>query len=266
MMIDTTKPVLAPGETLAGYLSGPDGRTMKERPILLRQHEVIAVLAGTKTQLRRVIKPQPNSNHGGEPYWFVGGYRAWRHRGITDVLRMGAINELRCPFGMPGDRLWVREAHAFVPEPAYRCSKGVTQKQNPQDHYEACIYRAGFDRASGGIGWRPSIQMPRWASRLTLEVIRVRVERLHDISDADAIAEGLKGITKDGKTIKYGVADADGLPGTDDHGWAWRDWCTSPAKAYQRLWEDIHGAGSWGANPWVWVVEFSVSPNHKGAS
>lgn len=98
--------------------------------------------------------------------------------------------------------------------------------------------------------------MPRWASRITLEVTGIRVERLQDISEEDAIAEGLSGITKDGKLIKYGIPDQDGLPGTDNTGWPWRDWQKDPRDAYRRLWESINGRGSWDANPWVWVVEF----------
>ncbi|MBS0424575.1 MAG: hypothetical protein JSR71_09190 [Proteobacteria bacterium] len=103
----------------------------------------------------------------------------------------------------------------------------------------------------------PSIHMPRWASRITLENVSVRVELLQDISEEDAVFEGLKALTKDdGITIKYGIPDRDGYPGNDDHGWHWRDWNTSPRLAYKRLWESINEKGSWDLNPWVWVVEF----------
>ena len=81
--------------------------------------------------------------------------------------------------------------------------------------------------------------MPRWASRITLEITEVRVERLNDISAEDAIAEGLKALTKDRRMTKYGIPDQDGLPGNDDSGWAWQHWRQSPIDAYQYLWESL---------------------------
>ena len=98
--------------------------------------------------------------------------------------------------------------------------------------------------------------MPRWASRITLEITGIRVERLLEISEEDAKAEGLSAITKDGTLIKYGIADRDGLPGNDDHGWHWQEFERDPRNAYHKLWEQINGAGSAVANPWVWVIEF----------
>jgi len=98
--------------------------------------------------------------------------------------------------------------------------------------------------------------MPRWASRISLEITGIRVERLQDISEEDAIDEGLKAITKDGKLIKYGIPDRDGYPGADDFGWNWGDWDKSPVLAYKRLWQSINGKGSWDLNPFVWVIEF----------
>jgi hypothetical protein len=105
--------------------------------------------------------------------------------------------------------------------------------------------------------WKPSIHMPRAASRILLEVVSVRVERLQDISEADAVAEGIKALTKDGRTIKYGIPDRDGLPGNDNDGWHWCNWMPDASLAYRRLWQEINGFGSWEANPWVWVVEFT---------
>lgn len=85
----------------------------------------------------------------------------------------------------------------------------------------------------------------------------VRVERLNDISEEDAIEEGLESITEDGgRTWKYGMPDRDGLPGTDDMGWPLVEWSTKPIHAYRKLWESIHGPGSWDANPWVWARTF----------
>ncbi|MDO4705741.1 MAG: hypothetical protein Q4A98_05985 [Comamonadaceae bacterium] len=97
--------------------------------------------------------------------------------------------------------------------------------------------------------------MPRWASRILLEVTGVRVQRLQDISEEEAIAEGLKTLSKDGgRTWKSGLPDRDGLP--DGDGWPWREWEKDPRRAYKRLWEFIHGPKSWDQNPWVWVIEF----------
>ena len=108
--------------------------------------------------------------------------------------------------------------------------------------------------------------MPRWASRILLEIADVRVERLQEISENDAKGEGLAAISKDGQIFKYGIPDRDGLPGTDDHGWPWVDWKHSARNAFGRLWESINGAGSWDTNPWVWVVEFRViEPNEADA-
>ena len=208
---------------------------MKERPILFSAPMVRAILAGTKTQTRRVVKPQPG----------------------CDPRDDGHIDMGRCPYGQPGDGLWVKETFAIVPRTAYRRSEGVQQTLRPDDDHDAAIYRAGWDRSNGGFRWRPSIHMPRWASRITLEITGVRVERLQDISPSDAIAEGLKGLSKDGGQItKYGIPDSDGLPGTDDAGWPWHAWRISPVDSYRRLWSQINGPRSWDANPFVWVVEF----------
>lgn len=195
---------------------------MKERPILFSGEMVRALLDGRKTQTRRAVKPQPSSG----AHWsqiVVDGHGGW-----VD----GHGSPLRCPYGQPGDRLWVREAHAFVPEPAYRCSTGIYQQTNPADSYQACVYRENFDRARS-FPWRPSIHMPRWASRILLEVVSVRVERLQEISEADARAEGIPG---PGPENPWDVAIND----------------------FRSIWESINGAGSWEANPWVWVVEFRV--------
>jgi hypothetical protein len=135
----------------------------------------------------------------------------------------------RCPHGQPGDRLWVRETFAIVPRTAYAASEGVQQTLRRDDDHDAAIYRAGWERSNGGLRWRPSIHMPRWASRITLEVTGVRVERLQDISEADARSEGIS------------RADCPDWHATTD---------------YRALWESIHGPGSWAANPRVWVAEF----------
>ena len=185
---------------------------MTERPIIFSTPMVQALLAGRKTQTRRLLKPQPHliSSPTGESYIGVDG--KGHH------IRFA-----------PDDLLWVREAFAFVPPTAYRASTGVESRWNPNDDYEAAVYRAGWERSKPGR-WKSSIHMPRWASRLTLLVTEVRVQRLQGISEEDAIAEGM-------------------LP----------QWGPTAAFAFRRTWESLHGPGSWEANPWVAAISFEVA-------
>jgi hypothetical protein len=126
----------------------------------------------------------------------------------------------------------------------------VQQTINPVDPYYASIYRQGWDRSESGIRWRPSIHMPRWASRITLEIAAVRVERLQDISEDDARAEGIT----DGGCLNCGNPEPCE--------------CASPEPsardAFCYLWHQIHGCNSWHTNPWVWVVEFHRSSQPTG--
>ena len=183
---------------------------MKERPILFSGQMVRAILDGRKTQTRRIVK-----NATG-PFWNHSGYRIVMRDGFTFWETHGGIpNEygpaFACPYGKPGDRLWVRETWA----PAEWPPTGPP-----------AVYRA--DEGMFASRWKPSIHMPRWASRINLEVVSVRVERLQDISEEDALAEGIT-------LVERG---------------------TSPVDQFNKLWESINGPGSWEANPWVWVVEF----------
>jgi hypothetical protein len=228
---------------------------------------VRALLDGRKTQTRRICKVQPPATCD----------RLARVMSSTDRKCEGRLHWVKvddsgvgivasderyfdCPYGVVGDRLYVREtwAHCRLSEEpsGERRSYSVAVGQG-----DRVAYCADDDAPIDGR-WRPSIHMPRWASRITLEVTGVRVERLTDISEDDARAEGLKPITKDGgRTIKYGIPDRDGLPGTDDDGWPWSDWNSDPRAAFRTLWERINGVGSWDANPWTWVVEFkAVTP------
>ena len=208
---------------------------MKERPVLFSAPMVRAILAGTKTQTRRVVKPQPTMRDG-EPAWPIDAKRP-RDRGFED-----------CPYGQPGDRLWVRETWQADPiiddtwasTQWHGCPKDARIADLPErfHHPRFCNYKA--DWLHGDIRWRPSIFMPRWASRITLEVTDVRVERLQSISNADALAEGV-------------VVHKDHHHKRTSH-------ICSPYQAYRDLWESINGHGSWEANPWVWVVEFQRAP------
>lgn len=192
---------------------------MKERPILFSAPMVRSLLAGTKTQTRRVVKPQPTGD------------------GLTD-------EGFRCPCGVPGDRLWVRECFALT-------GGNIRHEVNDAESADGVVYRAdntaaiftGRERDGRAVlapvkfgdviqRWRPSIFMPRWASRLTLEVTDVRVESLQSIGEADARAEGV------------GMGHS---PYVDEH----------PAiDEYERLWNLINGARAWDLDPWVWVISF----------
>lgn len=201
---------------------------MKERPILFSGPMVKAILDGRKTQTRRVVKHKND--------WYMEGGMSWPEFESYVYAEDGI--KVPCPYGQPGDRLWVRETWA----PLAVSSKGA-------------YYRADIEEPKSGA-WKPSIHMPRWASRITLEITGIRVERLQEIGRDDAFAEGLSAITKDGKLIKYGITDRDGLPGNDDYGWHWSKFEVDARLAYRKLWESINGPGSWDANPLVWVVEF----------
>lgn len=194
---------------------------MKSRPILFSAPMVRALLDGRKTQTRRTVKithRTPGLAACLEPF-----DPAW--------VRPHVAVEL-CPYGKPGDLLWVRETFAGrknIPlgnSPLWYRADGETRTmQRPLSYYD--------DRDK----WRPSIYMPRWASRLTLRITEVRVQRLHDISEDDALAEGVDAISQ---------AD---VP---------RNAAWSQRQDFSRLWESINGPGSWDANPWVWALTFEV--------
>lgn len=192
---------------------------MKERPILFSAPMVRAILAGSKSQTRRVVKPRRDRDLGCPlaPNELAGEVNAGQYRNA---------------YAAPGDRLWVRETFAKV--------DGQTQPWIETD------YRATYthgDRLGDSLGvrkrWTPAIHMPRAASRIDLEVVDVRVERLQAISEDDAIAEGIE---------RRGP------------GWRWYSdptaFTSQPVTSYRDLWETINGPGSWDANPWVWAVEF----------
>src|SRR5690554_3317294 len=226
-----------------------------------------AILEGRKTQTRRIVPEwqRPSLTHDGDQYISI----AQRHPrwgfgvfGKTEAECMVNYNEeygSLCPYGKAGDRLWVREAHAFVPMPAYRCSTGIYQQINPSDDYEACVYRENFDRARS-FPWRPSIHMPRWASRITLEITDVRVERLQDISEEDAIAEGaqhfpdLPGMSPYGQDCRWSMEQPESVyQCLSSARWAFANYfCKLSGNAPKGL----HDEKPWDANPWVWVIEF----------
>lgn len=237
--------------------------SVKERPILFSGPMIRALLAGAKTQTRRVVK-MPRG------FDFIGGlgddinspanWGGEDEEGRWWALAMGdgIDHVLPCPYGQPGDRLWVRETW-YCDD--YRVQRGPYIKPDDLDVTEArddgtLVYAAdGLTpyEAEQPV-WRPSIHMPRWASRIDLEVTGVRVERLQDISDDDAHAEGVewnKCPTKpDPEYLKrFEMAQRMGMA---THYSALIDY----VGGFRALWESINGPGSWDANPWVWVVEF----------
>lgn len=205
---------------------------MKERPILFSAPMVRAILAGAKTQTRRVVKD--HHIDAAPPACFFQWLRE------------------RCPYGQPGDRLWVREnwQHSNFP-------------LGPYDESCTVFYRADYmDDPHGPDGekspegryrnWEPSIHMFRSASRILLEVTAVRVERLQAISDNDIEAEGTAQWVKDGGKVMRP------RPGFD--GW-WPDengnvYVKPNRVAFCSLWESVNGLCAWDKNPWVWVIEF----------
>lgn len=196
---------------------------MKARGILFSAPMVRAILEGRKTQTRRVVKPQPQECGFGRNA-VVNPYCTGTKWPLAYYERRGecwnSSDPLKCPYGAPGDQLWVRETWAPLPG-------GPCTKEN------GVVYRA--DQHPDNWLWKSSIHMPRWASRITLEIEAVRVERLNDISEEDAKAEGVADRTVD---LSRGVT-------------------TRPYQmAYSLLWESIHGTSSWDANPWVWVIQF----------
>jgi hypothetical protein len=179
---------------------------------------VRAILNGRKTQTRRIIKHRENrwecSDDGvtgkAWPFWPCYVF------GEPEPIAMP------CPYGKPGDRLWVREAFRLAP-----------LGNGPRDEFgrpAVTHFRSTDSHLFPDVKWKRSIHMPRWASRITLEITGVRVERLNDISRGDAMAEGCPH-----SNLAYGQ---------------------NPCDWFRELWESINGPESWAANPWVWVIEF----------
>lgn len=196
---------------------------MKERPIFFSGPMIRAIFEGRKTQTRRVVK---------FPVWFD---EAYPHRGHASI-----VAELSCPHGVPGDRLWVREAFCY----RFEAPGG------PIAQPETFLYAAEQREVSPSTKWVPSIHMPRRASRINLEVVAVRVQRLQDISQDDAVAEGMPDTR--------GAWEEPGRPLLDTD-------LAGPRGAFRSLWDEINGsrkvngkAIGWDENPWIWAITFKV--------
>jgi hypothetical protein len=198
---------------------------VKERPILFNAEMVNAVLSGRKTQTRRIVPEKVLDEY----YNYDEHCDAVMPSGISCTRQYEKEFFLdRCKQGEVGDQLWVRETFRITEPSDCGCS----------DHCN-CNFGGPAYRATSPDDeekWTPSIHMPRCASRIQLEITGVRVERLNDISEEDAAAEGCdKSKSVAARTI---------------------GWCETPVRAFNRLWKQIYGADSWNGNPWVWVVEF----------
>lgn len=245
------------------HLRAPNAPS-RERPILFSGPMVRAILEGRKTQTRRIMNPQP-------PVYLQPPHREFRPVAGTELWGAFAVasnaaavrsqDTILCPFGKPGDRLWVRETWATVIE-----SDGL----NPANILPTVpLMYAVESKALDGIGdtihpacrgrWRPSIHMPRWASRITLEVVGVRVERLQDISGDDCLSEGIQWDVPE-HLAEQGVKEY--RPPLDRSGMTKN---TAYVDKYRELWESINGPGSWDANPWVWVIGFHRVSDGSGA-
>jgi len=209
---------------------------MKERPILFSAPMVRAILDGSKTQTRRVINSEflnGCEEDGFEVYeGKILGPELYEPAGYDkhgDMIPMpeiyGIYDEdgefgMACPYGRPANQLWVRETWGEV---------------EAKDGSKSLVYAAdGWKDPAGYFRWKPSIHMYRWASRIQLEIVSVKIERLNDCSYSDAKAEGWNPKADDGKNPAH----------------------LDPLTWYKNLWNSINGAGSWDKNPWVWVVEF----------
>lgn len=229
---------------------------MKERPIIFSAEMIKAILAGRKTQTRRIIKLQPPCDGQN---WQIStlvdttARENLKHRGKQCWVVMDGLNEIDCndryfspPYGYVGDRLWVRETWCHKWEdsgPVY----------NTEGNFDnTCVWYYATDDEPEAVDddgwlkfnkngcqaspWKPSIHMPHWASRITLEITNIRVERLQDISEEDAKAEGCESILENAGTIQARRGTV--------------------RRAFSILWDSIHGQSVWNLNPWVWVIEF----------
>lgn len=220
------------------------------RPILFSAPMIRALIDGRKTQTRRIAKFVPLRDGDNLSFSGVGpmeiGARMWALGSPTRTSWEERTRRIFCPYGQPGDLLWVRETWQVR---GFAFGKPIRETRIAAP--SAFHYRATDDGAWKPYWgkWRPSIFMPRWASRLTLEITEVRVQRLADqISSHDAIDEGLTRI----------IAD-------DDFGGRWgvetlppEQWHVNPARAFAALWDSINGTGSFDGNPWVWALTFKV--------
>ncbi|MDA3542509.1 hypothetical protein MKL51_06010 [Acinetobacter sp. AOR18_HL] len=224
---------------------------MKERPIILNTTMVKAIIEGRKVQTRRLVKEKLIS----EQAEFECGNRP---NVIRSEPSLQYYIDKGCPFGQVGDHLWVRETFCIGsieeedhyqgwPKPLY-----VHQDGDPKQYpiYKEWCLREGI--SFDDVHWKPSIHMPRSASRILLEITKIRIEKLNQISNQDAVQEGLLKLPASGR---YVVSRGDQYFGAASN---------NPCEVFKWLWESIYGSSSWELNPWVWVIEFNVIQGGEG--
>ncbi|MDH0493340.1 hypothetical protein [Comamonas aquatica] len=232
---------------------------MKETGLMFKAPLVRAILEGRKTQTRRIVKPQPVAGQGMVNAGYCGDRHLWLRDGPCD--KTDPAYEWRCPMGKPGDRIYVRETWA----------NGIHALAAEREEDGPFVYAADGDLAvQGRLGerWKPAIHMPKYAARIWLEITAVRVERLQDISEDDADAEGCERLEteryeRDWKLCpKCGgtrLHDALGAGLGVIHDVDCRE-CDTYVKRFRHLW--LSTGGDWDANPWVWVIDFkTISTN-----
>lgn len=219
--------------------------TMKEHPIIFSAPMILALLAGTKTQTRRIINPQPVEE---------GQYFRWNGP-LVDRTGFGSI-EASSPFGLVGDRIWVRETCRAEELPdgtngvCYLADNHFQPIANTPEAAEQWVKLYHYGKRRGATV--PPIHAPRWTSRILLEKTAGRVEQLQSISEADAIVEGIEQVL---------VPTRGTVPAKKWKNYQGRAYCDGmnlnyAIESYRTLWESLHGPGSWEANPWLWVEEF----------
>ncbi|MDA8499778.1 hypothetical protein [Citrobacter sp. Igbk 17] len=223
---------------------------MTERGMIFNSEMVRAILDSRKTQTRRIMAIQPEHSELGlrrvidSKNGRDNGKYFWSQSDACGLKMRSKV--FGCPYGEVGDRIWVRETFQG-PLFDFDQMDAYCKDSTPFEKAKFCVYKADgkpapeFFDADDNLHccWRPSIHMPRWASRLLLEIIDIRVERLNAISQADAIAEGAPPShpSIDCVSQEYGFPDFS------------RSW-------FGQTWQHIYGEESWNANPWVWVIEF----------
>ena len=202
---------------------------------IFNAQEVQAILNGSKVMFREVIKPQPDFSFYDTAY-------------------------ADCPYQV-GQKIFVKETFSYSNQPW--CDKTIFYKASHGDRIQHTFFQHTFSVSQRENKWRSPMVMQEYDSRLTPLIKEIRVERLGEISEQDAIAEGFAKITKDGSLYKYGIPDRDGLPGTNDFGWAWADWQKTAKEAFAVFWNATHKKpeDKFEASPFVWCVSFEVINN-----
>lgn len=241
------------------------------KSIILKPHEVRGILEGRQTQIRRVVKPQPSSiaviTKRGHPenQWLL---EKWP-KAERDFSNFGRCENIVCPYGQPGDRLWVRETWC-QPVVLGDLRNAALKGKHECIEYAADMGKERFPLSGNftphlsDFRWRPSIHMPRIFSRITLEFTAVRVERVQDISEEDAKAEGCFLTDYGRQCFHQGQGNPDTCPADQKYhphrdGWMWHETtrsgeCLVTARgAFANLCNNIHGPEFWNENPWVWV-------------